>query len=53
MKEKTIISLTRTICGTALFVVHMVTGYNGSAVLLSLVLLGVPIEIIKKEEEKP
>lgn len=52
MKEKTVIALTRTVCGTALFITHMVTGYNGSAVLLSLILLGVPLEQIKRQKEE-
>jgi len=56
MEDKTIIALSRCVCGTALLITHALTGVNGSLIAVSLFLLGVPVELVKiakkeKEEE--
>ena len=52
MKEATIISLGRMACGTAILVTHMLTGANSSFVLLGVFLLGVPIEMVKRDKKE-
>ena len=52
MKDETIIKLARTAGGITLLIVHAVTGVNGSLIAASLVLLGVPFELAKKEKEE-
>lgn len=49
LKAKTVVTLARLAVGGAIFITHMVTGYNGSAVLVALGLMGVPFEAIQKE----
>jgi len=52
MNEENIIRLARMICGVILFIVHMLTGYNGSAVLLALILIGAPVEVLSLAKRK-
>jgi len=52
MKEKTIIQLARCACGTAILITHMVTGANSSFVVLGIALLGIPIELVRKDGEE-
>lgn len=47
MDSKTIITLGRIAAGTVIFVTSMVTGVNGTAHMLALVLLGVPWEALQ------
>lgn len=51
MKEKTIITLGRMACGTAILLTHMITGANSTFVLLGVFLLGVPVELVKRDGE--
>ena len=48
MKDESIIALGRCACGTALLLTSMLTGINGMVQTISLILLGIPIELIKK-----
>lgn len=57
MKEQTIITLGRMICGTAILIASLVLHANGTLQGLSLFLIGVPIEYLQnlkpqKTEEK-
>ena len=49
MKDETVIKLFRTGCGTVLLVVHAFTNVNGSLIAASLILMGVPFELLKRE----
>lgn len=51
MKEATIISLGRMACGTAILLTHMLTGANSTFVLVGVILLGIPIEVVKRDKE--
>lgn len=53
MKDSTIIALGRTACGTALLIVHALTGMNSLLTTVSLFLLGVPIEIAVAKIQAP
>lgn len=48
MKDSAIVAVCRLICGTALLITHAVTTVNGTLVVVSLFLLGVPVEAIQK-----
>jgi len=52
MKEATIITLGRMACGTAILLTHMVTSANSTFVLLGVFLLGVPIEMVKRDQKE-
>lgn len=52
MKEATIITLGRMVCGTAILLTHMVTSANSTFVLLGVFLLGVPIEMVSRAKEE-
>jgi len=52
MKEATIITLGRMACGTAILLTHMITGQNSTFVLLGVFLLGVPIEMVKRDQKE-
>jgi hypothetical protein len=52
MDNKTIIALARIASGTAIFITSMVTGVNGAYQALSLLLLGVPIEVLQRGKEE-
>jgi len=52
MKEETIITLGRMACGSAILITHMVTGANSTFVLLGVFLLGVPIEMVKRDKKE-
>jgi len=49
MKDATLVKLGRLFCGTALLLAHVLTGVDGTLVVVSLFLLGVPFELIKKD----
>jgi len=49
MKDATFIKLGRLFCGTALLLAHVYSGMDGTLVVVSLFLLGVPFELIKKD----
>lgn len=51
MNEKTIITLARMACGTIILVSSLVLHVNGTLQGLSLFLIGVPIEMLRKEKE--
>lgn len=50
MQEKTVIALGRMICGTAILITSILTHVNGVLQGLSLFLIGVPIEMLRKEQ---
>jgi len=52
MEEKTIIVLGRLACGTAILITSVVTGMNGILQGISLLLLGVPVELATSTKEK-
>jgi len=52
MEPKTIISLARMLCGTAIVITHMVTGANSTFVLVGLGLLGIPVELVSREKKE-
>lgn len=47
MNSKTIVASVRVACGTAIIITSMVTGINGTFVLVGLGLLGLPIEALQ------
>ena len=49
MESKTLISLARMTCGTAILIASMVTGINGTFQMLGVLLLGLPIEALQKD----
>lgn len=44
MNDRTIVSLARLACGTALLIAHAVTGINGLVVNTAMLLLALPVE---------
>jgi hypothetical protein len=52
MNDKTLITLSRMICGTAILIISLATHTNGTLQGLALFLIGVPIEMLRKEPEK-
>ena len=48
MEDTSIIALGRCVCGTALLIASMYTGINGLMQGIALILLGIPIEHLKK-----
>ena len=50
MKDPTILKIVRTACGAALLITHAVTNVDGTLIVVSLFLLGVPFELIKRGE---
>lgn len=52
MKDENIIKLGRFVCGTALLITHAVTKVDGTLIIVAMVLMGIPVELLKKEEEK-
>ena len=54
MDSKTIVTVTRMVCGAAIFVTSMVMGVNGAYQMFAMFLMGVPIEVLQpaKKEEK-
>lgn len=51
MNMKTLVTLGRLACGTAIFITSMVTGQNGVFQMVSLVLMGVPFEALQKSDD--
>lgn len=49
MKDRTIITLGRLAIGGAILITSMVTGENGSYIMLALLLMGMPIEVLAKD----
>jgi len=49
LKEKTLIVLGRLTCGTAILITSMVTGVDGMYQMIAMLLLGLPVEALKKE----
>ncbi len=49
MKDQTILKIVRTVCGAALLITHAVTEVDGTLIVVSLFLLGVPFELIRKD----
>jgi hypothetical protein len=54
LEAKTIVTVTRMLVGGAIFITSMVTDKNGAYQMLSMLLMGAPLELLqpKKEEEK-
>lgn len=52
MLDKTKIVLARLVCGTVILITHAVTGIDGTVILVSLFLLGVPVEYASTAKEK-
>ena len=52
MDDKTKIVLGRLACGTAILITHAITGIDGTLVLVSLFLLGVPVEYASSTGKK-
>ena len=52
MQEKTVIALGRMVCGTAILIASLARHTNGLLQGLSLFLIGVPIEMLKKDRPK-
>jgi hypothetical protein len=52
MQEKTIIALGRMVCGTVILIASLATHTNGLLQGLSLFLIGVPIEMLRKEKDE-
>lgn len=51
MNQKTIVAITRLVVGGAIFITSMITGVDGAAQMLSMFLMGVPIEYLQKDED--
>ena len=49
MKDETVIKLARFGCGTALLITYAVTKIDGMIVMTAMVLLGIPVELLKRE----
>ena len=52
MDDKTKIMLGRLACGTAILITHAVTGIDGTLILISMFLLGVPVEYATSTSKK-
>ena len=54
MDSKTIVTVTRMVCGAAIFITSMVMGVNGAYQMLAMFLMAVPVEVLQpvKKEEK-
>lgn len=50
MDGKKLIAVVRVACGTAIIITSMVTGVNGTFILVGLGLLGLPIEALQSTE---
>ena len=50
MQEKTIVTLGRMVCGTAILITSLATHTNGLLQGLSLFLIGIPVEMLRKEK---
>lgn len=50
MKDKTVIALARYACGTAIMITSVIAKVDGVLLAMAMVLLGVPVELAKKEE---
>ena len=51
LKSKTIVALARLAVGGAIFITHMITGYNGTSIIIAMGLMGIPFEIVQKDKE--
>jgi len=52
MEGKTIVTLGRLACGTALLITHAITGVNGTLISVALFLLGMPLERLQAAKKK-
>jgi hypothetical protein len=50
MQEKTVIALGRMVCGTVILIASLATHTNGLLQGLSLFLIGVPVEMLRREK---
>ena len=51
MNEKTIITLARMTCGTVILISSLALHVNGTLQGISLFLIGVPIEVLRKDKD--
>ena len=52
MKNKTLITLTRLGCATAIFITSMVTGVNGNYQNIAILLMAIPVEVLASDKEE-
>jgi len=52
ISEKAMITLARLFTGGAIFIASMITGVNGSAQMLAMFLMAVPVEALQSEKKE-
>ena len=52
MRFRTLITLARLACGTAIFITSMVTGVNGNYQNIAILLMAIPVEVLTSDQKE-
>ena len=52
MNNRTLITLARLACGTAIFITSMATGINGNMQNIAILLMAVPVEVLASDQKE-
>ena len=52
MESKTVVAVTRLLCGAAIMIASMVTGENGTYQMIAMFLMSIPVEALQTKKKE-